>query len=330
MVTQTYNLNMVPDYGSVPVVVKASQYDDGDRVFHFRILDGDVLYSIPSGSNVKIQGTKPDGHGFSYGVDDLTEDGRHIVSFSGDTVAVICQLQMTAVPGNARTEIRIVTPTGDTGSANFVLKIEQSGLSTDTDISETEIPSIIELAKRQMQAAQAAAEAAAESEENAAGSAANSATSAAASAASAADALACERAAAQSATEACEAQAAAERAQAAAEGAEDGAKGWKEEAEAWAVGERNGVDVIDGDGTYRNNSKYYAGRSGQFAVEAEISAMSARESLGDLQQRIIDALGGSTPNAWIDFDTGNLMWEGGSFVFSVNETTGNLEWEVAA
>lgn len=36
---------------------------------------------------------------------------------------------------------------------------------------------------------------------------------------------------------------------------------WAREAEAWAVGERNGVPVVQGDETYENNSKYYCGES---------------------------------------------------------------------
>lgn len=338
MITQTYNLNMVPDYGSVPVVVKASQYDKGDRIFNFTIIDGDVIYEIPQGSDVQIQGTKPDGHGFAYGMDDLTEDGRHVVSYSGSTVTVICQEQMAAVPGTVRTEIRIVTATGDVGSANFVMKVEQGGLSTDTDISETEIPAIIALARREMEAAQAAAVAAEASEEAALASEQAAAISAATASEAAENA---KDKAAVAAGEADKATASANDSMGfaieAEESAEESAqyasesKNHSEDAEAWAVGERGGIEVDSEDETYRNNAKFYAVRSGQFAVESEQSAVDARKTLDELGERIEDAIGGSAMNAWIDFETGQLMWEGGErFVFHIDYETGNLLWEVAA
>ena len=40
-------------------------------------------------------------------------------------------------------------------------------------------------------------------------------------------------------------------------------------AEAWAVGERDGVPVVSGDDTYKNNSKYYRQRSEAWAVGQE-------------------------------------------------------------
>ena len=39
------------------------------------------------------------------------------------------------------------------------------------------------------------------------------------------------------------------------------------DAEAWAVGQRGGVDVVEGDPTYHNNAKYYAGQ-GEYHAEA--------------------------------------------------------------
>ena len=338
MITQTYNLNMVPDYGSVPVVVKASQYDKGDRILHFVILDGDTLYEIPQVADVQIQGTKPDSHGFAYGMEDMTEDGRHIVSYSGSRVTVICQEQMTAVPGTVRAEIRIITSSGDVGSANFVMKVERGGLSTDTDISETEIPAIIALARHEMEMAQAAAEAAE----------ASSGAAAASEQAAATSALVAESAAENAKDKAAVAAGEADKATASAndsmgfaieaeESAEESAqyalesKNHSEDAEAWAVGERGGIEVDSEDETYRNNAKFYAVRSGQFAVESEQSAVDARKTLDELGERIEDAIGGSAMSAWIDFGTGQLMWEGGErFYFYIDSETGNLLWEVAA
>ena len=68
MITQTINLNMVP--GSVYPVIHVSQYDNDSGALKFNLFNGSA-FSVPAGSAVVINGTKPDGYGFSYG---LSED----------------------------------------------------------------------------------------------------------------------------------------------------------------------------------------------------------------------------------------------------------------
>lgn len=82
-------------------------------------------------------------------------------------------------------------------------------------------------------------------------------------------------------------------------------------AEAWAVGERNGTVVPSTDPTYENNSKYYAGLSHNYwdLVDAAVSMI--------------------TPVVNMNFVTGELEITGTSLVFSINQTTGNLEWDVS-
>lgn len=102
------------------------------------------------------------------------------------------------------------------------------------------------------------------------------------------------------------------------------AEGYAEESEAWAVGERQGVPVTEGDDTYQNNSKYYSQQS-------ESSAQSALVTKGECED-ILEEVQAAASNFsfWIDFDTGQLMYDDNNeYIFTVNYTTGNLEWEVA-
>lgn len=102
-----------------------------------------------------------------------------------------------------------------------------------------------------------------------------------------------------------------------------------DDSEAWAVGERKGVPVSETDETFENNSKWYAGRSRQSEANAAASAQEAEDALDDLEARIRDAFDESVPEAWIDFSTGLLMWNGGKFIFAVDNTTGDLLWSLA-
>ena len=147
MITQAYNLNLIPDYGSVPVVVHVSQYDSGARTLKFNLLNGDLPFSPSAGSTVVIDGTKPDGHSFSY-----------LCTFSGSQVSADVTLQMCACAGNTRCELRISDSTGILGTANFVLCVETAGLSENPDMSDTDLPAVITMATAQMEAAREAAQ----------------------------------------------------------------------------------------------------------------------------------------------------------------------------
>ena len=65
MITQTHDLNLIPEYGSVPVIIHVSQYDTG-RLLAFNILNGDVVFTPANDATATIDGTKPDNHGFEY------------------------------------------------------------------------------------------------------------------------------------------------------------------------------------------------------------------------------------------------------------------------
>ena len=81
--------------------------------------------------------------------------------------------------------------------------------------------------------------------------------------------------------------------------------------EAWAVGQRNGSDVPSSDETYHNNSKYYA------------------EQAGDYWGYVDDAIDLVVPEVNINFVTGELELTGSSWYFSINQTTGQLEYAVS-
>ena len=101
------------------------------------------------------------------------------------------------------------------------------------------------------------------------------------------------------------------------------AEGYAEESEAWAIGERNGIPVLDDDETYQNNSKWYAQQS-------ENSADSALVTKGECED-ILEQVQAAASNFefWIDLETGELMYKDTSnYVFTLNYVTGNLEWEV--
>lgn len=147
MITQSINLNLIP--GAVPPRIKVSQYDYGSRTLQFTLYNGTTTFT-QAGLSARIQGTKPDGKGFSY---DATYG-------SGIVTADITR-QMTACAGAVICELVIVDGSNnELGTGNFILDVEAAALSEDTDISETEIPAIIDAAEANAERAEAAAESA--------------------------------------------------------------------------------------------------------------------------------------------------------------------------
>ena len=144
-IVQEMNLNMIPD--SAPVIVRVDQYDTGAGRLVAHLYAGDKMYIPAEGSTVTIQGTKPDMHGFAYNA--VLEES---------TVTADLTQQMSCVAGNTRCQFVVVEPTGRTGTFAFILKIQESALSDDTDISETELPGIIDAAEKNAEKAEAAVE----------------------------------------------------------------------------------------------------------------------------------------------------------------------------
>ena len=151
---QKVNLNLIP--GSVRPVINVSQYDEG-RQFQLAVYDGATSYSL-TGKTVSINGTKADGHGFSYNASDSVH-GTAVVAISNNIVTITTPQQMTAAAGECLTELEIVdTSSNIVHTLNFILMVEQAALGDNTIISDTEIPAIIDAANANANRAEAAVE----------------------------------------------------------------------------------------------------------------------------------------------------------------------------
>lgn len=126
MITQTYNLNLIPGY-TIPPVVHVSQYDDSARTIDFKLFNGSQAFDPQRGTTALVQGVKPDKQVFS----NSATISRYTVSFSLTS-------EMTSVAGSVECEIRITDSTGTLGTANFILEVEKSipaDEPTPTDLS---------------------------------------------------------------------------------------------------------------------------------------------------------------------------------------------------
>lgn len=96
-----------------------------------------------------------------------------------------------------------------------------------------------------------------------------------------------------------------------------------EESEAWAKGTKGDIPVGSGDDQYHNNSKYYSEMAGASATAADNSAdecAGIKDQIDIMVAQVIFT---------VDFSTGNLVYTNEStYNFTINTTTGNLEWEV--
>ncbi len=148
MITQTINLNLIP--GGVLPRINVSQYDKGSRALQFVLFNGAVLYSIENGTEITIQGSKPDNTAFQYSC-----------TWSGSTASMDIEQQMTAVAGNVICELVISNNGEILGTCNFILYVEPAAVSDDAVISETDIPLIERAVEAAVEAAQSATDAAA-------------------------------------------------------------------------------------------------------------------------------------------------------------------------
>ena len=129
MITQTYKLNMIPDY-SVPVVVKTSQYDVDSRTLTFQLYDGSKMFSLNENMTAYIRGKKGDNKVFEY---PMVVD-KHSVS-------VDVKEQMTVLAGQVMCEVVLMQDGEILGTANFTLDVERSPIDGG-EISKTDLPII--------------------------------------------------------------------------------------------------------------------------------------------------------------------------------------------
>lgn len=146
MITQTYSLDLIPNFA--PLVVHVSQYDVGSRTLVFNLTKGGIAYS-GSATGATIKGTKPDGNGFMYSM-----------TLDGSTASIVVTEQMTAVAGMTTCEVVLTDGSAILGSANFTLFVEHTALDSETVISDTDIPVFEELTRQAQQYAQEAKESA--------------------------------------------------------------------------------------------------------------------------------------------------------------------------
>lgn len=145
MITQTINLNLIP--GAVPPRVNITQYDEGSRTIVCNLYNGTSTFAPSAGATAKVKGTKPDKHGFEY---DATISGR--------TVVIDLTQQMSCVAGDVLCEVELALGDEVLGTGTFVLRVKASALADDTDISETELPDIIDAARSSAASAAESAE----------------------------------------------------------------------------------------------------------------------------------------------------------------------------
>ena len=126
MISYALDLNLIP--GGVLPRIDLSQYDHGQSV-ECDLYKGPVPYTIPSGSVIYVEGTKPDKTGFQYEA-----------TIASNKVTFEVTNQMTACGGEVVTEL-VLTHSGDRiATINFILNVEPAALANDTIISETDLP----------------------------------------------------------------------------------------------------------------------------------------------------------------------------------------------
>jgi hypothetical protein len=303
MNAQIINLNITP--GKVLPRAHASQYDIG-RLFTFYLYDENgIAYSIPSGSTVTIEGTKPDGTGYAYNAD----------SYTGNAVTYTLKGQETVLCGDIPGEIVITKNSNRLGTLNFFWTVEESALSGDTDVSDTEIPAIIDAAAANAQRAEDAA-----TDAIAAKNAAVSAKD---------DAVSAKNAAVSAKNDAVSAKTDAQTAASTATSAKDDAVAAKNTAVSArddAVTAKQNANIARAIAVAAKDDAVSAKND---AVSAASAAAGSASDAADAVTTITTMIGATTFT--VDFTTGELMYTNDTtWDFSINYTTGNLEWEVAS
>lgn len=107
-------VNLVPGM-SAPAVLHASEGDVG-RVLEIVIIDGQLVYNIPSTATVTITATKPSGMGFTQACT-VTENG---------TATFETTASMTDESGKMQAEVRIVDGGKNIGTANLLWVVERN------------------------------------------------------------------------------------------------------------------------------------------------------------------------------------------------------------
>lgn len=145
MANQIIELNVTPGI-KITETVNVSQYDIG-RILEFHLVDGveREVFEIPEGAVVYVNAKKADGHAVSYS----TDTGEVELGEDDGVVLFTTTQQFCAAVGMGYGEIRVTCDGDDLGTANFNIKTERAPVNDDSDLSETEIPAIVALAREQ-------------------------------------------------------------------------------------------------------------------------------------------------------------------------------------
>lgn len=130
MITQTYNLDLVPN--GITTVVPASQYDN-TRTLVFKLYENGVAFDTSGASSAVITGRKPDNCFF-----------MAPMTVGQGEVSVDLATQMTACAGNTTCEIVLYDSEGNQlGSTNFILNVEKAPVDDSSKISQSDISAIV-------------------------------------------------------------------------------------------------------------------------------------------------------------------------------------------
>ena len=143
-----YSVNLIPNREFAVIHLNQYEYGTGNTRT-VAIYNGDVPFDIPSGSDISIEGVKPDGNAFAY------DDG---ITFEDNEVTFELQDQMTVLAGQFPVEIVIRNSQGRWSTKNLIFDIEAGPVNENTPISDEDIPAYIDLAQRNANRAVSAAE----------------------------------------------------------------------------------------------------------------------------------------------------------------------------
>lgn len=144
MIIEQIDLNLIPK-GIMPRI-NVTQYDYGSRTLKFAIYDDLTRFTLTNQMAARIQGTKPDRHGYDYAA---------TIDTTNNLVVADLTQQMTAAAGLGICEIVLTKSGARIGTLNFVLDIQPSALNENTDTSGSDFPDIISQATAQMEASEA-------------------------------------------------------------------------------------------------------------------------------------------------------------------------------
>ena len=142
--TKTFELDVEP--GALPPILKVKQYDgDGTKQYKATLYNDGVPYDIPSEvSKIIIQGSKPDGTGFSY--EAYYEDANVLIrSLTLNQVRFDLTTQMTVVYGDVICELVFYDSNENVLSSHvFVLRVHKAALQRSTIASSDDYKTFIQ------------------------------------------------------------------------------------------------------------------------------------------------------------------------------------------